>query len=106
RMDRKHLVLWIALASTLLVETSISHEPMAPVPADTARTMPVDFASWDVPRKITFLTRALEDVSVPQPFGFPVFGGLDFTEDWRVTALIELGDAAVPALIGVVETVG
>jgi hypothetical protein len=65
-------------------------------PAD----LPKDFKDWDSAKKVEQLIQALDEVDARQ-WGQP--GGIDLASDPRVRELITLGDAAVPALIDVVE---
>ncbi len=62
--------------------------------------LPDGFDSWEVRKKLTYLIEALEEVDARQE-SQP--GGVNLAEDFRVQALIQIGDAAVPALIDVVE---
>ena len=55
---------------------------------------------WPTPKKVAHLIKALEDVDVVQ-MGQP--GHVIFAMDVRVSALIDIGDAAVPALIDTIE---
>lgn len=65
-----------------------------------AKDLPADFASWDAARKTTYLINALDEVDARQQ-GQP--GGIRLASDPRVKALIEVGDAAIPALIDTLE---
>src|SRR5262245_10756365 len=65
-----------------------------------AKGTPVGFATWDTPKKVAFLIGSLDEVDARQ-WSQP--GGVDLASDWRVQALIEVGEAAVPALIDCVE---
>ncbi len=67
---------------------------------DPGDKWPEGFDGWPVKRKLAYLVEALEEVDARQ-WGQP--GGVDLASDRRVAALIALGDAAVPALIDVVE---
>jgi hypothetical protein len=61
---------------------------------------PDGFDKWDAKKKVAHLIAALEDVDARQD-GQP--GGIDLESDRRVEELIRVGDAAVPALIDVLE---
>jgi hypothetical protein len=61
---------------------------------------PKGFDSWETKKKIAWLIDSLEEVDVRQ-WGQP--GGVSLGMDRRVAALIDIGDAAVPALIDAVE---
>lgn len=61
---------------------------------------PEGFASKPPAEQVAWLVDALEEVDARQ-FSQP--GGVDLSSDWRVQALIELGEVAVPALIDAVE---
>ena len=61
---------------------------------------PKGFETWSNQKKIAFLLNALEEVDVRQ-MGQP--SGVDLASDWRVKALVVIGDEAVPALIAVIE---
>jgi hypothetical protein len=65
---------------------------------------PGGFERWPVARRVAFLVTSLEDADAVE------FGGIldlkavqHFSSDPRVSALIKLGDAAVPALLDTVE---
>jgi hypothetical protein len=58
------------------------------------------FDTWEVWKKLAYLIEALEEVDARQE-GQP--GGVNLAEDFRVQALIRIGDAAVPALIDVID---
>jgi hypothetical protein len=61
----------------------------------------IPLALWkDTPKKIAWLVDALDEVDIQQNSS-P--GGVDLGDDWRVKALIAIGDAAVPTLIDVIE---
>lgn len=62
---------------------------------------PKDYSAMTEEQKISFLIQQLHEVDARQ-WGQP--GGIDFSADWRVQELIALGEAAVPALIEVVES--
>ena len=64
---------------------------------------PAEFARWDTPTKVAFLIASLDEVtgSDVNRFGFDFVSGLP--DDWRVAALMEVGDPAVPALIDALE---
>lgn len=62
--------------------------------------LPGGFDTWDARKKLTYLVEALEEVDARQE-GQP--GGVNLAEDFRVQALIRLGDAAVPTLIDVID---
>ncbi|MCP4442490.1 MAG: hypothetical protein GY810_26590 [Aureispira sp.] len=55
---------------------------------------------WLIDLKIDYLIDALDEIDVRQA-GQP--GGVPLGEDWRVQALIAIGDTAVPKLIDVIE---
>jgi hypothetical protein len=61
-----------------------------------AAELPADFAAWPAERRVAHLIQQLQEVDARQQ-GQP--GGIDLAADPRVAALIEAGDAAVPALI-------
>jgi hypothetical protein len=66
----------------------------------SAGILPSDFEKWAVEKKVTYLIDALEEVDarqIMQP------GSVNLKSDRRVAELIRLGDAAVPALIDVLE---
>ena len=65
-----------------------------------AEDLPVDLAKWPVERRVAYLIQQLQEVDARQ-WGQP--GGVDLSGDKRVAALIEIGDAAVPALIECIE---
>lgn len=65
-----------------------------------AATQPAQISSWPVDRRVAYLIGQLQEVDARQS-GQP--GGVDLGSDPRVAALIEIGDAAVPALIDCVE---
>lgn len=65
-----------------------------------AKTLPEDFAKRETKNQIEFLIDALQDVDARQD-GQP--GGVHLAGDFRVAALIKIGDPAVPALIDVLE---
>jgi hypothetical protein len=64
------------------------------------KELPKDFAKLETKKQISFLIDALQDVDARQ-MGQP--GGVDLAGDFRVAALIKIGDPAVPALINVLE---
>ena len=55
------------------------------------KSLPSEFAKWDVAQKVKYLVRTLDQISQTTH------------NDIHMAALIEIGDAAVPALIDVVE---
>ena len=59
-----------------------------------------DFANLPVARQVELLIQSLDEVNARQT-SWP--GGVDMAADWRVAALIRIGDPAVPALIDAVE---
>lgn len=61
---------------------------------------PKDVASWPDEKKTQWLIEQLEQVDARQ-WGQP--GGVDLGDDWRVEALMDVGEAAVPALIDCIE---
>lgn len=61
---------------------------------------PADLEDWIRKQSTARLIASLEDVCAQQD-GWP--GGVDLASDWRVQALIRIGDPAVPALINVIE---
>jgi hypothetical protein len=61
---------------------------------------PEEFSGWSTKKKIAYLIDGLEEIHLIQP-GQPA--GIPFGSDWRVVALIELGEVAVPDLIQVLE---
>ena len=61
---------------------------------------PKDFAQWTAEKQIAYWIEQLDEVDARQD-GQP--GGISFTDDARIIALIKLGDAAVPALIDVLD---
>ncbi len=67
---------------------------------EPAYDTPKGFESWEVKKKIAWLIDSLEEVDARQ-WGQP--GGIPLGMDRRVAALIDIGDAAVPALIDTVE---
>lgn len=69
------------------------------------KNCPNGFDTWPVPRRIEYLIAALDEVdgTPREVFSHSRFGGPSFANDWRYEALVELGDAAIPALIGVIE---
>jgi hypothetical protein len=68
-----------------------------PAPVD----LPGDFAEWDVKKRVAFWINRLDEVDARQ-LSQP--GNVELAVDSRVEALVALGDAAVPDLIGVIET--
>ncbi len=66
--------------------------PPSALPDEVAARPPAERVGW--------LIDALEEVDARQ-FSQP--GGVDLSSDWRVAALIDLGEVAVPALIEAVE---
>jgi len=70
---------------------------------DPSANWPKDFDSLKPRKKIDWLIDSLEEVDARQ-WGQP--GGVPLGMDRRVVALIEIGDAAVPALIDAVERDG
>jgi hypothetical protein len=65
-----------------------------------APPLPVDLAQWPPPKRVAWLIDQLDQVDARQ-MGQP--GGVPLGEDARVTALIAVGDDAVPALIDCIE---
>jgi hypothetical protein len=65
-----------------------------------AKELPKDFLKLPTKNQIAFLIDALQDVDARQ-MGQP--GGVDLAGDFRVAALIKIGDLAVPALLDVLE---
>lgn len=61
---------------------------------------PAEFERWEQPKKIAWLIEQLDQVDVRQ-FSQP--GGVDLAGDWRIEALIAIGDPAVESLIDVIE---
>jgi len=61
---------------------------------------PKSYNSWKDAKKIEYLIASLDEVDQRQ-WGQP--GGVELGRDWRVKALIALGDAPVEALIDVLE---
>jgi hypothetical protein len=64
------------------------------------KALPKDFATLEMKKQIAFLIDALQDVDARQ-MGQP--GGVDLAGDFRVAALIQIGEPAVPALLDVLE---
>ena len=67
---------------------------------EAIKALPKDFAEFETKKQIAFLIDALDEVDARQ-HGQP--GGIDLASDFRVAALIKIGDPAVPALIDVLE---
>lgn len=65
-----------------------------------AEKPPDGFEKKTPEEQIAWLVKALEDVDARQR-GQP--GGVGLTDDWRIEGLIDRGDAAVPALIDVLD---
>lgn len=65
-----------------------------------AKTLPEDFAKWETKKQIAHLIEVLQDVDARQQ-GQP--GGVHLAGDFRVAALIKIGEPAVPALIDALE---
>jgi hypothetical protein len=65
-----------------------------------AAKKPDDFGTWEQPKQISWLIGQLDEVDARQ-WGQP--GGVHLAGDWRVAALIEIGDAAIETLITAVE---
>lgn len=65
-----------------------------------AEKFPEGFERWDAKKKIDYLIDALDEVDQRQ-WGQP--GGVPLGYDRRVKAIIDIGDAAVPALIDTLE---
>lgn len=65
-----------------------------------AEALPVRFGRWETDKQVAYLIDALDEVD-PRQWGQP--GGVPLGLDWRVEALIDVGDLAVPALIDVLE---
>lgn len=68
---------------------------------EPAGRWPDGFDTWEAGKKAAYLIDALDEVDARQ-WGQP--GGVDLASDRRVEALIELGDAAVPALLDALES--
>ncbi len=65
---------------------------------------PAGFAGWPAARRVRWLVESLEDVKLPpQPPESPMTMFAPIRHDKRFQALVQLGDAAVPALIEAVE---
>ncbi len=64
------------------------------------REPPADLDAWIKEKQTARLIALLDDVCAEQD-GYP--GGVDLSSDWRVDALIRIGDPAVSALIDVIE---
>lgn len=62
---------------------------------------PKGFDTWDEEKRIAYLIESLDEVDARQQ-GQP--GGIELASDRRVWALIDIGDAAVPALIDTIES--
>jgi hypothetical protein len=58
--------------------------------------LPKELASWSKDKKLAYLITSLEDLCAPSFVGT---GHIPFLDDFRITALISLGESAVPALI-------
>lgn len=68
---------------------------------DTVReTPPPGLTQMPVPRRIEWLINSLDEVDARQ-WSQP--GGIDLASDWRVAALIAVGEPAVPALLDTLE---
>jgi acyl-CoA thioesterase-1 len=63
--------------------------------------LPNDFAQWETARKIAHLLETLDEVDVEPPSSI---GRLTFRHDYRVKALVEIGDLAVKPLIEALAT--
>lgn len=69
--------------------------------ADPEPGFPVGFDGWNTARKVEWLIDALDQVDRRQR-SQP--GGVDLASDWRVQALIAIGDPAVPKLLDTLES--
>ena len=65
-----------------------------------AEKLPKESDAWSVPKKLVYLIDALDEVDARQ---WTQPGGVPLGLDWRVKALVAIGEAAVPALIDTVE---
>ncbi len=65
-----------------------------------AEKLPKESDTWSVPKKLAYLIDALDEVDARQ-WAQP--GGVALGWDWRVKALVGIGEAAVPGLIDAVE---
>ncbi len=66
----------------------------------SAPEKPIDFDQWEKPEQVHWLIGQLDQVDARQS-GQP--GGVDLTEDWRVQAIIAIGDPAIDELIDTIE---
>jgi hypothetical protein len=64
---------------------------------------PAEFAGWDVAKKVAFLIASLDEIAGGSGNRWELDLLGDSMADWRVTALVELGDPAIPALIDALE---
>lgn len=100
---------------TLYPDHAAEHPHVAAVVADLHRRRragigsrvpprgpPLEFAAWDVSKKVSFLIGSLDEVELGTGSRIERYF-TDRPTDWRVTALLELGDAAIPALIDAFE---
>src|SRR5205823_5592178 len=67
-----------------------------------AKDWPAGFADWPAERRIAFVVESLDDVEHGPAAPFE-FDPERFEADRRVAALIASGDAAIPALIEVID---
>lgn len=70
----------------------------------TPADWPAGFAGWDVRKKVAHPIDSLD--AIGRPPGAATEGWREFPDDRRYQALVNLGDAAVPALIDAVERDG
>jgi hypothetical protein len=67
---------------------------------EAAPEKPIDFEHWEEPKQAHWLIEQLDQVDARQS-GQP--GGVDLASDWRVEAIIAVGDPAIDELIDTVE---
>ena len=65
-----------------------------------AEELPEAYQTWNVQRQVTYWIDQLDEVDVKQP-GQPSY--VPLFADYRVAALIQIGDAAVPDLIATID---
>jgi hypothetical protein len=63
--------------------------------------LPIDFISWSARRRAEYLVAPLDETDMYISNDFLIGRGL--YDDWRIRALMDLGDPAVPPLIDVIE---
>ena len=94
---RRWLRLWPALAEPPIILTDLERRRRLGTFGKRAPGWPDGYAAWDDKKKAAYLIETLDEI------GRLIDDHLDVTSHPRYLALVDLGDAAVPGLIDVLE---